>query len=161
LIRLNESGQVSRYHSKLMTDRRPKRPPSSGGGELWGARVSTGWREGLRASRTRPSTNARALGAALLLCAAFAVPSPALADEVKDGAALADRLCAQCHVVSREVGPAFIDIAEGPHASRGALSDFLRSTHSDVSHPNAMPAPELSPHEVDSLAAYIASLRAQ
>ncbi len=108
--------------------------------------------------RNRSSTVACGLKAATLLAAAFAVLGPALADEVKDGEALANRLCAQCHVVTGQVGPAFVDIAKGPHASRDALANFLRSTHTDVSHPNAMPAPELSEREINSLAAYIASL---
>jgi cytochrome c551/c552 len=84
--------------------------------------------------------------------------APAVADEVKDGEALAQRLCAKRHVVSQTVGPPFADIAKDPHASVGFLRDFLRSTHSDVSHPNAMPNPSLSQREIEALAAYIASL---
>jgi cytochrome c551/c552 len=95
--------------------------------------------------------------AALALFAALAVV-PAMADEAKDGEALAQRLCGKCHVVSQNVGPPFADIAKSPHASAGFLRDFLRSTHSDVSHPNAMPNPALSQREIDTLAAYIASL---
>ena len=110
---------------------------------------------------SRTSIGACALGAALVLAAAFALPGRALADDIKDGEALADRLCAKCHVVSLKVGPAFVDIAKGPHASAATLGDFLRSTHADVSHPNAMPTPELSEREIESLAAYIASLHAQ
>jgi cytochrome c551/c552 len=105
---------------------------------------------------TGAANRGRAFGAALAFAAALA--APALADQAKDGEALADRLCGRCHVVSQQVGPAFVDIAKGAHASRDALRDFLRGTHSDVSHPNAMPAPELSEQQIDVLAAYIASL---
>ena len=90
--------------------------------------------------------------------ALFGALVPAAADEVKDGEALAERLCVKCHVVAQTVGPPFADIAKGPHASAGSLRDFLRSTHSDVSHPNAMPSPSLSQREIDALVAYIASL---
>jgi len=96
--------------------------------------------------------------AALAFFAALAAV-PAVADEVKDGEALAERLCVKCHVVSQAVGPPFADIAKGPHASAAFLRDFLRSTHADVSHPNAMPSPALSQSEIDALAAYITSLR--
>ncbi len=106
--------------------------------------------------RTATSKPGRAFVAALAFAATLV--APALADEVKDGEALADRLCGRCHVVSQQVGPAFVDIAKGAHASRDALRDFLRGTHSDVRHPNAMPAPELSEQQIDALAAYIASL---
>ena len=109
--------------------------------------------------RTGIWSGASALKAAVLLAAALVAIGPVRADEVKRGEALAQRLCSNCHVVYREVGPTFIDIAKGPHASPAALSDFLRSTHADIRHPDAMPTPELSQREIDALAAYIASLR--
>ena len=99
----------------------------------------------------------RAPWPALALAAALPALS-VLADEVKDGEALADRLCAKCHVVSQQVGPAFVDVAKGPRASRDALRDFLRGAHSDVSHQNAMPSPGLDEKQIDALSAYIASL---
>ena len=107
--------------------------------------------------RTGASSRARG-GLAFAVSLAFV--GPAFADDAKDGEALANQLCARCHVVSHEVGPAFAEIAKGPHASRDSLRDFLRATHADVSHPGAMPAPELSEHQIDALAAYIAGLRA-
>ncbi len=95
----------------------------------------------------------------LAFAVSLALAGPAFAGEAKDGEALADQFCARCHVVSQQVGPAFAEIAKGPHASREALRDFLRATHADVSHPGAMPAPELSERQIDALAAYIAGLR--
>ena len=105
--------------------------------------------------RTRMSDVARA-GFAFAALLAF---SPAFAQDAKTGEALADRLCAKCHVVSREVGPPFVDIAKGPHGSFGSLRDFLRSTQATVSHTHAMPNPELSQSEIDAVAAYIAGLK--
>ena len=97
----------------------------------------------------------RALLAAGLLIAAT---GGATAGEVKAGQALANELCARCHVVSEKAGPPFAEIAKGPHAAPGALRDFLRSAHADVSHPSAMPNPELTERQIDDLAAYIDSL---
>ena len=108
--------------------------------------------------RQRTSKVGCALGAALALAGSLSAV-PVLADEVREGEALANRLCARCHVVSKEVGPAFVDIARGKQATPDALRQFLRSTHADVGHPAAMPAPELSARQIDALAAYIASLR--
>ena len=39
------------------------------------------------------------------------------------------------------------------------MRNFLRSTHSNISHPSAMPNPELTEQQIDDIAAYIASLR--
>ena len=101
----------------------------------------------------------RALLAAGLLIAATGGATAGEAGEVKAGQALANELCARCHVVSEKAGPPFAEIAKGPRATPGALRDFLRSTHADVSHPSAMPSPGLTEPEIDDLAAYIDSLR--
>jgi len=81
------------------------------------------------------------------------------ASDVQAGYALAIKACSPCHAVSETVGPSFAKIAKGPHATPDSLRDFLRSTHSDVSHPSAMPSPEHTEQQIDDIAAYIASLR--
>jgi hypothetical protein len=52
-----------------------------------------------------------------------------------------------------------MDIAKGDHASPNALRNFLRSTHSDVSHPGATPNPGLTDAQIRSIAAYLSTLR--
>ena len=99
------------------------------------------------------------LAAGLLLIAFRAGAAADEPTDVKAGQALAIKACSRCHVVSESVGPPFAEIAKGPHATPDSLRDFLRSVHSDVSHPSAMPSPELTEQQIDDLAAYIASLR--
>jgi hypothetical protein len=57
-------------------------------------------------------------------------------------------------------GPTFAEIANGGHAAPDTLLAFLRSTHSDVSHPGAMPNPGLTERQIDQISAYLGSLRA-
>ena len=112
--------------------------------------------------RTQSCGRARLLWATVAIGATISLCAVACADEASDARAgqdLAIKVCSQCHVVSERVGPPFAEIAKGPHAAPEALRDFLRSTHSDVAHPNAMPAPELTERQIDEIAAYIASLR--
>jgi len=112
--------------------------------------------------RTQPRGRARFVGATLAVGAMISLCGVASADEASDARAgqdLAVKVCSPCHVVSQRIGPPFADIAKGPRATPEALRDFLHSTHADVSHPNAMPAPELTERQIDELAAYIASLR--
>ena len=82
------------------------------------------------------------------------------ASEIRAGQELATKLCSQCHVVAERPGPSFAEIARGEHAAPDALLAFLRSTHSDVSHPGAMPNLELPEKQIDQISAYLASLRA-
>jgi len=103
-------------------------------------------------------------GAGLLLATGLLIATAggAAADEAGDiqaGEALAIKACSPCHIVSERTGPPFAEIAKGPHATPNALRDFLRSTHSNISHPSAMPSPELTEQQMDAIAAYIASLR--
>jgi hypothetical protein len=89
------------------------------------------------------------------------------ASEVRKGQVLAIKACSTRHVVSERVGrpfaervgPPFAKIAKGNHAAPDSLRDFLRSTHSPVSHPNAMPAPEVTERQSEELSPSIASLR--
>ena len=118
-------------------------------------------REGMMTSTMLGSRGGpfRALLATGVMIAMTAAASAAEASDVTAGEALAIKLCSRCHVVSEKAGPPFAEIAKGPRATPGALRDFLRSTHADVSHPSAMPSPGLTEPEIDDLAAYIDSLR--
>jgi mono/diheme cytochrome c family protein len=99
----------------------------------------------------------------LAVAASIGTYGAALADEASDilaGRELAEKACSRCHVVVPQPGPPFAEIANGSRAEPNALLDFLRSTHSDVSHPSGMPNSELTAHEIDQISAYLASLRA-
>jgi mono/diheme cytochrome c family protein len=100
--------------------------------------------------------------AALLTLTAFAALAtvcPARADSAADGARLAQRWCATCHVVAAtQTGtvlqgpPSFATVAKG-----GLGADQLRAF---LSHPHgAMPDLSLTRTEIDDLIAYIQSLR--
>ena len=66
---------------------------------------------------------------------------------------------ADCHAVAGPPGPSFAEIAKGTHAAPDALRTLLTSTQSDVSHPYAMPNPELTERQIDEISAYLGSLR--
>jgi mono/diheme cytochrome c family protein len=98
----------------------------------------------------------------LLIGAAIGPLAPARAENQNDarsGERLAQKLCSSCHLVGRLPGPSFADIARGDHASPDALRNFLHSTHSDVSHPGAMPNPELTDEQIRAIAAYLSTLQ--
>ncbi len=101
----------------------------------------------------------RGLLAAGLLIAACGGAAPTKRATSRRDMLWRSRPVRRCHAVSETVGPSFAKIAKGPHATPDSLRDFLRSTHSDVSHPSAMPSPELTEQQIDDIAAYIASLR--
>ncbi len=82
------------------------------------------------------------------------------ASDIRPGRELATKFCSQCHVVAERAGPSFAEIAKGEHAAPDALLALLRSTHTDVSHPGAMPNSELTEKEIDQISAYLATLRA-
>ena len=110
----------------------------------------------------RQSATRDGISAILLLGAAIGLLSPARADDqnnARSGEQLAQKLCSPCHLVGQLSGPSFADIARGDRASPDALRNFLRSTHANVSHPGAMPNPELSDEQIRSIAAYLSSLR--
>jgi len=102
------------------------------------------------------------ISAILLVGMAIGLLGPARAEDQNDarsGEQLAQKLCSFCHLVEQLPGPSFMDIAKGDHASPNALRNFLRSTHSDVSHPGAMPNPGLTDAQIRSIAAYLSTLR--
>jgi len=90
------------------------------------------------------------------------------ADTIEVGREFAISKCSPCHMLPAQAseqrsstpgGPSFAEIAQGPRASPEALRGFLRSTHSTVAHPAAMPHLELTDEEIDAIAAYLSSLR--
>jgi mono/diheme cytochrome c family protein len=94
---------------------------------------------------------------ACLAVTALAAPA-AVADDIRNGAQLAQVWCASCHVIPGADGPAL----QGPPSFRaiahsGKTPDQLRVF---LEHPHgAMPQLSLSRAEIADLIAYIASLR--
>jgi mono/diheme cytochrome c family protein len=94
---------------------------------------------------------------------AFLVALPlasAGAQDVARGQALAERWCANCHVVNAAAGsgqsnglPTFPAIAARPDMNAAILKGAMSATHS------RMPDFELGARDQDDLAAYILSLR--
>jgi mono/diheme cytochrome c family protein len=79
--------------------------------------------------------------------------------DIHAGRELALKVCSPCHLVAPLPGPSFTDIAKGEYASATPLENFLRSTHSNVSHPGGMPRIDLSDEQIRAISAYIGSLR--
>ncbi len=106
----------------------------------------------------------RALAAGLFFSSAPQVLA-ASADDVQAGAEFARRKCLMCHKVAGSPGsgtqraPSFEESANGPHGGESALRDFLKSTHSSVAHPGAMPHPSLTEEETREAIAYLQSLK--
>ena len=82
------------------------------------------------------------------------------ASDIRAGQELASKVCSPCHVVAERPGPTFAEIAKGGRAAPDTLLAFLRSTHSNVSHPGGMPNPELTERQIEQISAYLESLRA-
>jgi mono/diheme cytochrome c family protein len=90
--------------------------------------------------------------------------APSLAAEqaglAEGGLRLAREACAECHLVEgagkpRSEAPAFAAVAAMPSTTTTAIKVFLKTPHANM--PNIM----LSETEIDAIAAYIMSLRAQ
>lgn len=115
--------------------------------------------------RNRAEISARrasSLGAIVAVGAAIGVSAWARADEASDiraGQELAARVCSPCHVIAPSAGPSFAEIANGDKAAPESLRAFLRSVHISMSHPGAMPNPELTEQQIRQISAYIATLR--
>lgn len=89
-------------------------------------------------------------------------PQPTDANDIEKGRALAERLCAACHMQQGQgekkgpAGlPAFSAIADRPGQSHAAIVRWLRS------RPPEMPDHRLTWDEADALAAFIVSLAGQ
>ncbi|MCP4329875.1 MAG: cytochrome c [Alphaproteobacteria bacterium] len=80
-------------------------------------------------------------------------------DATADGRILAQRWCASCHVVdpaqsgASDVAPPFVHIANDPTKTSEGLKAWLADPHPP------MPQLNLDQYEIDSLVAYIESLR--
>jgi mono/diheme cytochrome c family protein len=81
------------------------------------------------------------------------------ASEARAGQDLAAKVCSPCHAVAETPGPPFAEIARGERAAPEALRGFLHATHSNMSHPGAMPNPELTDSQIEEISAYLAALR--
>lgn len=105
----------------------------------------------------------RTLVGAILTITLMSNPwAPCSAQDLKDvdaGHELALKVCSPCHLVGPLPGPPFADIAKGEYASSTPLESFLRSTHSNVSHPGGMPRIDLTYEQIRAISAYIGSLR--
>jgi cytochrome c len=92
----------------------------------------------------------------LTLAAIVAAPAVSTAADVTKGAQLAQRWCANCHVVD---GSGAAVVQQGPPSFRsiGLTGDQLRAF---LTHPHgAMPDLALTRAEIDDVIAYIATLR--
>jgi mono/diheme cytochrome c family protein len=100
----------------------------------------------------------RRLGVALLTIAALGTTAASAAD-VANGARIARRWCAECHVVADDQKrgsadvPSFQEIARKPAFTVDRLAFFLLDPHPK------MPNLSLTRSEAQDLAAYIGSLR--
>ena len=105
----------------------------------------------------------RLLAVIAAIATAIAASNPGVAADAGQGADLAQRWCASCHVIGDSSGtsqqssvpqgpPSFLSVAQG-----GSSPDELRAF---LSHPHgAMPDLSLTRIEIDDLIAYLASLR--
>jgi len=119
----------------------------------------------------RPS--ARATTAALLIfgiCGARAAEPPATQSNAR-GEHIAQNLCSTCHIVAKEQqfppildppAPSFLVIANRPGVSTESVRRFIVSTHWDTrTLPMRMPSTLLTDEQIDEVARYLMSLRAQ
>jgi mono/diheme cytochrome c family protein len=103
------------------------------------------------------------VGAVVIAMAAMIIVGPVLSQElgsVKQGQALAETVCAECHAVKRgavrspfDHAPTFETIAQTPGMTPLALRVWFRSAHREM--PNIM----LQPEEVDNVIAYLQTLK--
>lgn len=103
------------------------------------------------------ATRASAVSLALASLTFVGAGTPAAAGDARHGATIAQRWCAECHVVSAEQAsafadaPSFGDIARR-RADRKEIANFLANPHPP------MPDMHLSRGEIDDIVTYIRSL---
>ncbi|MGE5369055.1 MAG: c-type cytochrome [Chloroflexota bacterium] len=91
------------------------------------------------------------------LAGAIALAVPALAGDARQGAVIAKRWCASCHVVTKDQtsanadAPSFFDIAQR-RKDKKQIANFLVDPHPP------MPDMHLSRKEIDDITTYIRSL---
>ncbi|MGO9672985.1 MAG: c-type cytochrome [Methylocella sp.] len=95
----------------------------------------------------------------VLMCAGL-TPSDAQSADPSAGRHLAETVCSACHRVGADSppgknpdAPSFVDMSRMPSMSELAIKVFLRTSHPTM--PNFI----LSSEEIDSVTAYILSLR--
>ncbi len=94
------------------------------------------------------------------LLVALAMPA-AVAADLADGKALAEKWCSHCHLTgpgqkrAGDAAPTFTSIARMPSTTEMSLKAFLQTPHV------RMPDYQLTRAEIDDLTAYILSLRAR
>ncbi len=99
--------------------------------------------------------------ATTLVSLALAAPVAAQTADPTLGHRLAKEVCASCHEIDAETpaknkhsgAPSFVDVAKMPSTNERSIGVFLRSSHDHM--PNII----LSPEEIDSVTAYILSLK--
>ena len=97
--------------------------------------------------------------AVLAVTGILACPSGARAANVAEGNRLAERLCSQCHVTTRDGpagwtdAPSFATIADKPTTTSASLQAFIQKPHMDMFNLARNPA------EAADLAAFILSLK--
>jgi mono/diheme cytochrome c family protein len=104
--------------------------------------------------------------------ASVAASGPASADEaaVAAGRKLALEVCVSCHVVEpgqaraptlHPPAPSFAKIAARPNVTAASLRTFLSEPHGETRRRSGMPPFLLARSEVDSVVAYLLSLKAR
>jgi cytochrome c2 len=96
------------------------------------------------------------------------VPNQLFVDQVAEGRALVQASCRTCHIVSdaakeapaRPSAPSFLEIINRPSFSADGLRQFLTSNHRRLGSNQAMPNPRLTEYQIEAIAAYLETLRA-
>ncbi len=97
----------------------------------------------------------------VLLSLALSTPLAAQTADPTLGHRLAKEVCGDCHAIDAETpaknkhsgAPSFAEVAKMPSTNERSIGVFLRTSHQHM--PNII----LSPEEIDSVTAYILSLR--
>jgi mono/diheme cytochrome c family protein len=100
---------------------------------------------------------------------ALPVPNQLFVDQVAEGRALAHSSCGTCHILpdaekaaspSGPTAPGFLEIVRRSSFSADGLRLFLTSNDRRLGPDQAMPNPRLSEYQIESIIAYLETLRA-
>lgn len=108
-------------------------------------------------SNSHPQQRAAGAGRAVFLVAALLSPSQADAGDATAGRELAEKWCANCHLIGpanhgSDTAPPFTAIAADPLNTRDDLQTWLATPHTE------MPAMPLSRRDIDDIIDYIGTL---
>ncbi len=100
---------------------------------------------------------------ALSVSCVFIAPLAAQTADPETGRRLSKEMCVACHRIDADTpaknkhsgAPSFVDVAKMPSTNERSINVFLRTSHKHM--PNII----LSPDEIDSVTAYILSLKHQ